>query len=66
LMALRADRTCSRDLILVAANSDGTPETVDVQLSRVRQTLRQSGAPTPFRTVRGEGYRWFNPISQGA
>jgi len=55
----RPKRVWSRDQLLDRVwgrDVDVDYRTVDVHIGRLRKTLKQSGKPSPIRTVRGVGY----------
>ena len=58
----------SRETILahMADRSDSYDRSIDVQVSRLRAKLRDSGRnPTLIRTMRGDGYMLAVPVEKG-
>jgi hypothetical protein len=55
---LRFPRHVRHDILLDRMDSDGTPNTLNVFVHRVRAKLRDVGIESPIRSVRGIGYVW--------
>jgi DNA-binding response OmpR family regulator len=51
-------RMVRRDALINRMGSDSLSNAVEVQVSRIRDKLRQLGVPNPIETVQGKGYRW--------
>jgi DNA-binding response OmpR family regulator len=51
-------RHVRHDILLDRMDSDGTPNTLNVFVHRVRAKLRDVGIESPIRSVRGIGYVW--------
>ncbi len=60
-------RILTRDMILdrMGSRSDTYDRSIDVQISRLRSKLRDSGRNAPLiRTLRGDGYMLVVPVSK--